>query len=1520
MRKKYSQIVKLKKEYALLFFFSLFTAISTYGQTCTINAGDLNFTICEGSPFNFTGQALSPPNQTTWTQINGPSVVIEDVNDPQSAVFGMVGGNIYEFRFSANCTTDTQIVTVNVQPITQAQASDDIEYCPDNSGNVSVTGNSPQNGGETGRWIIVGANDAGVSIDFPNSETTTLTLNSNNCGTTTIAWFIEGPEYAPGLRCTSQDEVVITNYGGVQPVNAGTDQTLDNCYTTTTSTSLNATFGGCSLNGQQGVWSFVSGPNIPTFGDVNASDSSLSGLIEGTYVLRWSVGGPCADAEDEVTITVPAATQDVTDVSGSRVEYNLCDSISEITLQGDQPQFAGETVTWTMISGTGAVIQSPNSPSTLVTNLSSANDPYIFRYTLTNSNTGCSTFRDYRVRFRGSSRTISANNGDDIFGACGQTDFSIPITTTGSGSNRYRIASGPSDSPLAPFPTSYSSVGNNLNISLLEEGTYVLEFVRSEGGQLPTGCSDGFDSINITVSANTNQPNAGVDFSLSCGDTTTSLVGNVPTAGTPYWSQISGPNTVSFVDPYQVSATVNGLVPGEYVFQYDIQGGGSACATSPDTVSVFVNGSSLTTSATGPDQSVCNNAPAYMAANQPADGEIGTWTEDPGNPNPVTFSDINDPNAVITGLTAPSSSYIFTWTINYVSPGPSGCTAATPDNITVTTTATPSQTVANAGPDTCYPSGTTIFNLSGNSTVAGETGTWTVSPSAGVIFTNANDPNTQVTVPSDNTYTFTWTIDDNSATCLPTTDDVEITIADNASANAGPDQTQCASSVSMAASGSAGGTGTWTYVSGPGGFSFSDINDPSAVVSFTSNGVYVFEWTVEAGCSSDSDQVTIEVGIPPTTANAGPDQDICNATNVVMGANSFNTNSEIGSWSILSGAPNTPNIVDPSNPSTNITGLTTGTYTFRWTITSLGNPLCSESFDDVVIEVYAPATAGSDQNLCDVTSIQLQATENSTGTWTQISGPAGAVISQSPANGPTANVDISTSGVGTYEFQYTTDDYTFASGGTCIGNSDTVQIVVSGTPSYDPDAGADQDVCNADSTTVVMNGNTPPADGTTAEWVLTLAPSGNSAVITNPNSENTTITGLSTPGIYIFEWTFSNGNCVKLADVVRIEVFEAPSPVNAGADQTAACQLDFLTNATAPTHGVGVWSITSAPVGASTTIDNPNNPQTSLSNIEVGTYELTWTVSNGPFAGGSLCAPQSDTVSITFNDVPPTEAYAGPDQLLCDASDTRLQATPVSSGVGTWTLVSTTSGTTPVITAPNNPNSLILDLTPGIHEFMWTTTTTNNDGCSFSDNVVVEVVSDPITAEAGPDQTIAEFENLVLGATPATVGSSVWSQVSGPSTVGFTNQNDPNTTVTGTTVGSYIFEWTVSNGTCPPVSDQVTINILPHADLELTKSFSPATITVGDTVTFSVSIFNNNTSSTNSNASGVSVVDILPIGYTLVPASVSNGGSYDSGSNKISWSGLSIANGATLTLTYQVIVNAPTGAANEYVNNAAITG
>lgn len=108
----------------------------------------------------------------------------------------------------------------------------------------------------------------------------------------------------------------------------------------------------------------------------------------------------------------------------------------------------------------------------------------------------------------------------------------------------------------------------------------------------------------------------------------------------------------------------------------------------------------------------------------------------------------------------------------------------------------------------------------------------------------------------------------------------------------------------------------------------------------------------KVGCAAESERVptTVTISLPPTTANAGPNQLLCSATSTTLAGNS--AVSGTGAWSFVSG-PNTPVITTPSANNSTLTGLITGTYVLRWTIS---NGACTASTSDVTITVGVTPT------------------------------------------------------------------------------------------------------------------------------------------------------------------------------------------------------------------------------------------------------------------------------------------------------------------------------------------------------------------------------------------------------------------------------------------------------------------------------------------------------------------------------------------------------------------------------------
>lgn len=102
-------------------------------------------------------------------------------------------------------------------------------------------------------------------------------------------------------------------------------------------------------------------------------------------------------------------------------------------------------------------------------------------------------------------------------------------------------------------------------------------------------------------------------------------------------------------------------------------------------------------------------------------------------------------------------------------------------------------------------------------------------------------------------------------------------------------------------------------------------------------------------------------------------------------------------------------------------------------------------------------------------------------------------------------------------------------------------------------------------------------------------------------------------------------------------------------------------------------------------------------------------------------------------------------------------------------------------------------------------------------------------------------------------------------------------------------------------------------DLELTKTVNNPTPDVGGTVTFTITVYNDGPSTANN----ITVGDVVPNGYTYVPASIAGGDSRnDAAAPILTWTITSLASKATSgNLTFNATVNA----SGNYVNPAQVT-
>jgi hypothetical protein len=411
------------------------------------------------------------------------------------------------------------------------------------------------------------------------------------------------------------------------------------------------------------------------------------------------------------------------------------------------------------------------------------------------------------------------------------------------------------------------------------------------------------------------------------------------------------------------------------------------------------------------------------------------------------------------------------------------------------------------------------------------------------------------------------------------------------------------------------------------------------------------------------------------------------------------------------------------------------------------------------------------------------------GTWTIIPG-TGVFLD---ANDP--NTVVGSLSVGETIIRWTVDNGPCESG----ISDDDMSIFLFDENQPVANAGPDQELCTPNtSTTMAGSAFTFPGTGT---WSL-ISGAGD---IADANDPNTTITNLAV-GENIFQWVVTNGPCANplTTDLVSIFVFDQNNPdANAGADQQICTPVTTATLAGSPLTfpATGAWTI----VSGTGTITDPADPNTTVTDIGIGTIILEWTVSNGPCAN----AVTNDQVQIELFDLNSPPAAAGPDQEFCTPNTTAIMAgnAPTPPGSGLWTVAQgaadfadATDPTTAASNLPVGENILVWTLTQGV--------------CGVSHDSVSVFIFDENNppANAGPDVEICTPQDSIFlsGNTPTFPAQGTWTLIEGAGL--FEDVNDPTSKVVGLTIGTNTFVWTVDNGPCPNAITADTMTVILYSD------------------------------------------------------------------------------------------------------------
>jgi hypothetical protein len=1131
------------------------------------------------------------------------------------------------------------------------------------------------------------------------------------------------------------------------------------------------------------------------------------------------------------------ATINVAPVANAGADQSITLPVSVVTLSGTGTDTDG-TITgyqWKKISGPVSVtIGSALLPTTTVSALLLAG-VYQFELTVTD-NSGATDADTMQVTVLPLlNQAPSANAGSD-------QSITLPVNSVslnGNGTDPdgtissylWTKLSGPAAGNITNATVSATTVTG------MAQGTYQFQLqVTDNSGAVAV------DVMQVTVNAAPNQTpsaNAGPDQAITLPVNLVSLSGTGTDADgtiTAYrWKKVSGPASFSITSSTTASTTVTGLVQGIYNFEFKVTDNNGAAGF--DTVQVIVNAAvnQGPTANAGSDQIVtlpASNITLSGSGTDP-DGTITdyNWVQLSG-PSSATIT--NNAIAITTATGLIEGIYQFQLQVL----DNNGSSATDIVQVTVNPAANEAPT-ADAGPNQNITLPTSTTTLSGNGTDPDGTivsYTWVqISGPASSSIANAAAATTDLSGLVQGVYQFQLQVTDNSGATGIDVVQVNVNAAPPPAnqlptADAGPDQDISLPTNSISLNGSGtdpDGTITayfWRRISGPGGISIANNTAAVTNVNNLSQGSYRFELKVtDNSGATDRDTVLVTVSAAPNQApiaNAGVDKTITLPTNSTS-LNGSGTDPDgiifFYSWTKLSG-PASGTLANSNNPTTLVSGLTQGIYTYQLKVTDNNGATDTDTVQVTVNPApnQAPtANAGANQtitlptNTITLSGSGSDADGNITNyLWVKVSGPTNGNITS--ASSATTTVTGLVQGV--YQFQLQVTDNNGAT------DTDIMQVNVNAAPNQAPiaNAGSDKTITLPLNNTSLNGSGTDP-DGTITAYAWTKISGPASGSITNATAATASATGL-VQGIYKFQLKVTDNSGASARDTMQITVNAAANqlPVaDAGADQN----ITLPTNSTSLT-GSGtdpdgtianyLWTKISGPTAG--TIANANAATTSVAGLTQGVYKFQLKVTD------NSGATDTDTMQVTVNPAAnqlPT-ANAGIDQVITLPVNSNSLTGSGTDPDGTitaylWTKISGPSAGT--ITNPNSAATTVTGLIQGVYKFQLKVT--DNSGATDVDTmqVVVHAANLAPSANAGLDQNITLPTNIVSlsgSGTDAdgTITAYLWTKISGPTAGSITNGVAATTTVTGLAQGIYKFQLKVTDNSGATDVDtmQVTVN------------------------------------------------------------------------------------------------------------------
>jgi arabinogalactan endo-1,4-beta-galactosidase len=364
--------------------------------------------------------------------------------------------------------------------------------------------------------------------------------------------------------------------------------------------------------------------------------------------------------------------------------------------------------------------------------------------------------------------------------------------------------------------------------------------------------------------------------------------------------------------------------------------------------------------------------------------------------------------------------------------------------------------------------------------------------------------------------------------------------------------------------------------------------------------------------------------------------------------------------------------------------------------------------------------------------------------------------------------------------------YTTATGGTSASTAPIPSTTTAGNTTYY--VSQTTNACESTRATIIVNVNALPiaptvtspitycqgeiasvltANGTGLKWYT---------VVTNGTStSNAPIPSTTTAGNTTYYVSQTTNACESTRATITVTV-NALSIAPTATSPITYCQGETASALTA--NGTGLKWYTVATNGTSTS----NAPIPSTTTAGNTTYYVSQTT--------NACESIRALVTVTVNALPLAPTVTSP--ITYCQGETASALTANGTGLKWYTIA--TGGT--IASAAPIPST-----TTAGNTTYYVSQTTN--ACeSIRALIVANVNAKPTVSNAGLIQHISGTSGTLAANTP-TIGAGTWTQITGTGT--FSNIHSALSTVSGLSLGINTFRWTISNGSCAPSSNDISI-------------------------------------------------------------------------------------------------------------------